>query len=246
MTTLPRPVKGAHSDLELRLRDLRERMGRAAGRSGRAPDRVRLVGITKGVAADRVRAAVALGVLDLGENRVQEAEAKIPEVAAASEGVRLTWHLVGHLQRNKAARAVRWFDRIHGVDGIEIAAALSRHAASAGREPAVMIEVNVAGAASQHGVAPAGLAELARAVAKLPALRLDGLMTVGPEVPRAEDARPRFARLRELRDEVERATGLALPELSMGMSADFEVAIEEGSTMVRVGRALFGERPIGG
>src|SRR5262249_22219821 len=136
--------------------------------------------------------------------------------------------------------------RIHGVDGIEIAGALSRHAAAAGREPGVMIEVNVAGAGSQDGVAPAGVVGLARAGAKLPPLRADGVLTGGPGRARGEDARPRFARLRELRDEVERATGLALPELSMGMSADFEVAIEEGSTMVRVGRALFGERPSGG
>ena len=217
-------------------------MARAAECSGRPAGQVRLVGISKTVAAEAVKAAMGLGLEDLGENRVQEAEAKIAELGRASEGGRARWHLVGHLQSNKAARAARAFDRIHSVDRIGIAAALSRHAAEAGREPAVMIEVNVAGSPSQHGVAPAGLIELARDVAKLPALRLDGLMTVGPEVERAEEARPRFARLRALRDEVEREIGLSLPELSMGMSGDFEVAIEEGSTLVRIGRALFGER----
>jgi pyridoxal phosphate enzyme (YggS family) len=230
------------SDLDRRLAGLRERLARAAERSGRPAVAVRLVGIVKTVPAAVVSAAVALGLEDLGENRVQEAESKIDAVTRASEGGRARWHLVGHLQRNKAARAALLFDRVHSVDRLELAVALSRHARAAGRELPVMIEVNVAGAASQFGAAPDRLADLASEVAKLPGLRLDGLMTVGPAVERAEEARPVFAGLRALRDATAREAGLELPELSMGMSGDFEVAIEEGSTLVRIGRALFGAR----
>jgi hypothetical protein len=175
----------------------------------------------------------------LGENRVQEAQAKIPLVGRD----RARWHLVGHLQRNKVPRALELFDRIHGLDGIELAEALSRRAVLAGRSLPVLVEVNVSGEATKFGVTPADLEPLLGRVAALPGLRVDGLMTVGAPVERAEDARRGFARLRELREGAERCLGIALPELSMGMSADFEVAIEEGSTMVRVGTAIFGARP---
>ena len=242
MTTLPRPLNVEPSDLSQRLIELRGRLARAAERSGRPAVAVRLVGIVKTVPAAVVSAAVALGLEDLGESRVQEAESKIAAVTRASEGGRARWHLVGHLQRNKAARAAQLFERVHSVDRVELAAALSRHAQAAGRELRVMIEVNVAGTASQFGATPAELARLAAEVAKLPGLRLDGLMTVGPAVERAEDARAVFAGLRGLRDATSREAGVELPELSMGMSGDFEVAIEEGSTMVRIGRALFGAR----
>ncbi len=224
--------------LRQRLDAVRERVAAAATRSGRAPASVVLVGVTKTVAAEVVRAAVDLGLTDLGENRVQEAQAKIPRVGRG----RARWHLVGHLQRNKAGRAVELFDRIHGVDGLELAEALSRRIAPGRRLP-VLVEVNVSGEASKFGVAPADLEPLLERVAALPGLRLDGLMTVGAPVARAADARPGFARLRELRDRAAARLGLALPELSMGMSADFEVAVEEGSTMVRVGTAIFGPRP---
>ena len=197
-----------------------------------------LVGVTKTVAAEVVRAAVALGLADVGENRVQEAQAKIMAVGRD----RVRWHLVGHLQRNKAGRAVELFDRIHAVDGVELAEALSRRASSSGRPLPVLVEVNVSGEATKFGVAPADLESLLERVAAFPGLRLDGLMTVGPWVERAEEARPGFARLRDLRDRAERTLGIALPELSMGMSGDFEVAVEEGSTMVRVGTAIFGAR----
>ena len=224
--------------LRPRLDEVRGRIEAATARSGRPPGAVTLVGVTKTVREDVIRVAVDAGLADLGENRVQEAQAKIPVVGRE----RVRWHFIGHLQRNKAGRAVELFDRVHSVDDAEVAEALSRHAVTAGRTLPVLVEVNVGGEASKFGVAPDGLAALLERVAALPGLALDGLMTVGPPVERAEEARPGFARLRELRDGAERRLGLRLPELSMGMSGDFEVAVEEGSTMVRVGGAIFGPR----
>jgi pyridoxal phosphate enzyme (YggS family) len=230
-------VETGTPELEGHLKRIREAIERSAGRAGRDPGSVRLVGVVKTVPAERVREAVALGLADLGENRVQEAERKI---AAVGRGVR--WHMIGHLQRNKAARAVELFDRIHGVDGVELATALSRHAAQVGRKVPVLVEVNVSGEGSKFGVHPERLPELLDAIVELPGLVVDGLMTVGRMVERAEQARPTFARLRELRDRAAARLGHELPELSMGMSADYEVAVEEGATMVRVGTALFGVR----
>jgi pyridoxal phosphate enzyme (YggS family) len=231
-------VKSASPAIRDRLDEVRDRIARAAGRARRDPGTVVLVGVVKTVPADLVREAVALGLTDLGENRVQEAEG---HVAAVGRGT-ARWHMIGHLQRNKAGRAVELFDRVHGVDSVELAQALSRRAAAAGRTVPVLVEVNVGGEATKFGVAPEELAGLLVRVAELPGLVLDGLMTVGPPVARAEEARAGFARLRALREAGERALGRSLPELSMGMSGDFEVAVEEGATMVRVGSALFGER----
>jgi pyridoxal phosphate enzyme (YggS family) len=242
VTTLPRPVTADPKELHERLEAVRGRVAGASVRSGRAANAVTLIGVVKTVPSPRVAEAVRLGLLDLGENRVQEAEQKIPAVAAAAEGGQLRWHRIGHLPRNKAARAARLFDRVHSVDGLELALALGRAASEAGRTLAVMIEVNVSGEPAKFGVAPGELEALAGAMARLEALRLDGLMTVGPRVERPEDARTHFAALRRLRDETEQRMGVSLPHLSMGMSGDFEVAIEEGSTMVRVGTAIFGER----
>ena len=225
--------------LRQRLDEVRGRIRAAAARSGRSAEAVTLVGVTKTVGVEVVRAAVAEGLADLGENRVQEAQAKIQAVGRD----RARWHLIGHLQRNKAGRAVQLFDRVHSVDSAALAEALSRSAAGTGGSLPVLVEVNVSGEATKFGVAPEGLEPLLGRIAALPGLRLDGLMTVGPLVERAEDVRADFARLRELRDRAEQRLGLALPELSMGMSGDFEVAVEEGSTMVRVGSAIFGSRP---
>jgi pyridoxal phosphate enzyme (YggS family) len=230
-------VKTTPASLGGRLAQVREALAHAARRSGRDAGSVRLVAVVKTMPAEAVAEAVALGIEDLGENRVQEAEEKIPIVGRLAA----RWHLVGHLQRNKAGRAVRLFDRIHGLDSRALAESLSRLAAGAGRALPVMIEVNVSGVASQFGVAPAEVRPLAEAIAALPSLALDGLMTVGAPGP-APESRRTFAALRGLRDDVERDLGLRLPELSMGMSGDFEIAAEEGSTMVRVGTALFGPR----
>ncbi len=218
-----------------RLAGVRTQVARAAERSGRPGEAVRLVGASKTVPADVLGRAVALGLADLGENRVQEAEAKVAAVSP-----RPRWHLIGHLQSNKARRAVALFDCIQTVDTLRLAQGLDRLVAESARDRAleVMVEVNVSGEAAKHGVAPGGAAELIAAIrATCPRLALSGLMTVGPWVDDPDRARPAYRALARLAD----AAGLA--ERSMGMSGDFEVAIEEGATMVRVGSALFGARP---
>ncbi|MBI1797351.1 MAG: YggS family pyridoxal phosphate-dependent enzyme [Candidatus Eisenbacteria bacterium] len=218
------------------------RIARAAARAGRDPRSVVLVAVAKTVAAAALREAVACGLTDLGENRVQEAETHVGALGRTAA----RWHMIGHLQRNKASRAAELFDLIHGVDSAALAEVLSRRAAAAGRRLPVLIEVNVSGEASKFGVAPDSLDPLLENVAGLPGLALDGLMTVGAPVGRAEDARSGFARLRTLRDRAEKTLGRPLPELSMGMSGDFEVAVEEGATLVRIGTALFGGRNVQG
>jgi pyridoxal phosphate enzyme (YggS family) len=238
MTTLARSVNAGLSSLRGRLEDVRGRIARAAERSGRSADRVILVGATKRVPTAVVEEAVRLGLTDLGESRVQEAEARVAALGRATA----RWHLIGHLQRNKAGRAVELFDRIHSVDGPELAEALSRRARDAGRTVKILVEVNVSGEATKFGVAPEAVEPLLERVAGCAHLELDGLMTVGPPVDRPEAARPAFAQLRGLRDRAARALGLELPQLSMGMSGDYEIAIEEGATLVRVGTALFGPR----
>ena len=216
----------------------RSRIAAAAERAGRDPGTVRLVAVTKTVDAARVAEAVACGVRDLGENRVQEAAAKAAELPAG-----LRWHMQGHLQTNKAARAASLFDVVHSVDSPRIAEVLSARRPEEMAALDVLVEVELTGIPGHTGVPPAALSEVARAVLALPRLRLRGLMTMAPPVEDAEAARPTFARLRELRDELAQRLGVDLPELSMGMSGDFEVAVEEGATLVRLGRALFGERP---
>ena len=220
-----------------RLHEVQGRLTDAARRSGRAPDAVRLIGVVKTVQPDAVREAIQSGLRDLGENRVQEAEGKVAAVGREAA----TWHLIGHLQRNKVARALDLFDCVHSVDSLDLATALSRRIVAPRRLP-VLLEVNVSGEASKFGVKPQDLEGLLAAVLPLPGIEVRGLMTVGPVVEWPEGARPAFAALRELRDHAARACGVPLPELSMGMSGDYEVAVEEGSTMVRVGTAIFGAR----
>jgi PLP dependent protein len=224
--------------LPSRLESIRVRIAEAARASGRDPGAVRLIGVVKTVPPERVREAVAAGLGDLGESRVQEARGKVEAVGRTSA----RWHMVGHLQRNKAGAAIELFDRIHSVDDVALAETLSRRAGVAGIRMPVLVEVNVSGEFSKHGVAPEGLMSLLEAVLALPGLAADGLMTVGAPVERADDARPGFAKLRELRDRAAAALGAPLPELSMGMSDDFDAAVREGSTMVRIGTALFGGR----
>jgi len=232
-------VNAARPSFRARLDEIRGRIEQSARRSGRAPDAVVLVAVVKQVDVERIREAVDAGLADLGENRVQEAEAAIAGVGRD----RARWHMVGHLQRNKVGRALELFDRIHGIDSAALAEALSRRAAAVARTMPVLVEVNVSGEPSKFGVVPDQLDALLERVAGLRHLALDGLMMVGAPVARPEEARGGFAALRGLRDRAERALGLVLPQLSMGMSGDFEVAIEEGATMVRVGTALFGGRP---
>jgi len=211
-------------------------MSRVLARSGRAPDAVRLLAVTKGWPAEIAGEAFRLGASELGESRIQEAEPKIARVGAGPR-----WHLVGHLQTNKVKRAVALFEEIHSIDSVRLAEEISRRAAEQGRAPHVYVEVNTSGDASKHGVSPEGALELVERVTSLPALRPAGLMTIGPLLGGAEGARESFRVLRRIRDEaVERGLLPGGAGLSMGMSHDFEIAIEEGATIVRVGSALFG------
>ena len=210
---------------------VRDRIEAACRRAGRSPDDITLVGVSKGFPAEAVAEACAAGLRDAGENRVQEAAPKIEVLAA--QGVRPRWHLIGHLQSNKAKTASDLFAIIHSIDSLRIAEAISRRARE--RVP-VLLEVNVAQEASKYGFLMDEVVPALPAIQALPNLDVRGLMTVAPLVDDPEAARPVFRQLRELRDR------LGLRELSMGMTGDFEVAIEEGATMVRVGRAIFGER----
>ncbi len=220
------------------LAGVRDEIGAACTRAGRDPASVTLVAVSKTLPPERVAEAVAAGQRVFGENRVQEALDKIERVDA-----RARWHLVGHLQRNKARHAAGRFELIHSLDGAALAAELDRRARAAGLVQAVLVQVNVADEPTKHGVPVEGLDPLLDAVLEHANLELRGLMAIPPPVEQAEHNRPHFARLRELRDAAERRLGRRFPELSMGMTDDFPVAIEEGATLVRVGRAIFGERP---
>ncbi|NWF80693.1 MAG: YggS family pyridoxal phosphate-dependent enzyme [Chloroflexi bacterium] len=234
-----------------RLQAVHARIAQAALRAGRDPATITLVAVTKTHAPALIAEAIAAGVHDLGENRVQEAAAKIAVLAAAHPGLR--WHLIGHLQRNKARLAAELFAMIHSVDSLRLAEALSRHVdVGAGRLP-ILLQVNVSGEASKEGFdLPGGVANQADLAAllpeverilALPGLEVRGLMTIAPIVADQAQARPVFRALRELRDELARRFPQAnWAELSMGMTDDFEAAIAEGATIVRVGRAIFGER----
>ena len=219
-------------DIRGNLERVRERIARAAERAGRRAESVLLIGVSKTVEVARIRDAVAAGLPALGENRVQEARAKIAEL-----GRPVPWHLVGQLQTNKAKDAVELFDVIHSLDRLELAQELHTRALRRGRPVETLVQVNLAGEAQKGGVTQEGLGALLDAVAGLDHVRVRGLMAIPPETPDPEEARLWFRALRKLG---ERA---ALPELSIGMSGDFEVAIEEGATMVRVGTAIFGARP---
>lgn len=218
-------------DIRANLERVRERVARAAERAGRRAEDVLLVGVSKTVDVARIRAAIAAGLGALGENRVQEARDKITEL-----GRTVRWHLVGHLQTNKVRDALELFDVIHSVDRIDLARELDRRARAKGHTIDAFVQVNVGGELSKGGWPPEAVETAVGAISALAGLKLRGLMTIPPAVERAEDARAWFRTLRKL------AERHGLPELSMGMSADFEVAIEEGATMVRVGTAIFGPR----
>lgn len=226
MTTIAR-----HEQIAANLANVRARIAAAARRAGRDPAAVTLIAVSKTFPAEAVIAASRAGATDMGENRVQEAADKRALVDAA--GIRPRWHLVGHLQTNKVRSALKVFDILHSIDSLRLAETISR---AADRPIAMLIEVNVAGEQSKSGIAPEEVETVVPAIARLPHVVVRGLMTVAPPVADPEDVRPVFRRLRELRD------GLGLTELSMGMSNDVEVAVEEGATLVRVGRAIFGER----
>ena len=214
------------------------RIAAAARRAGRDPADVRLVAVTKTVSPERVRAAIAVGLETLGENRVQEAADKRPEAPGA------TWHLIGPLQSNKAKRGIETFDVIESIDSVDLAMRLSRIALELGRAPLpVLLQVNVDVDPAKAGFAPDELEANLAALVDLPGLRVDGLMTIGRLVTDPDAARPTFVALRTLAERLRAVQPRLGPSLSMGMSDDFEVAVEEGATHVRVGRALFGARP---
>ncbi|MBI2104504.1 MAG: YggS family pyridoxal phosphate-dependent enzyme [Candidatus Omnitrophica bacterium] len=233
------PGVSSPDGLRDRLDLVRQRMQAAARRSGRPETAVTLVGVAKGISAEAVREAVRLGLADVGENRVQEARVKR---AALGDRQAARWHLIGHLQRNKAKLALELFDVIHSVDSWALVETLNRLSQARPKPLDVLIQVNVSGEPAKFGCRPEDAAGLARAVQRSTALTLRGFMTIAPFVDNPEDVRPHFRRLRQLRDEVLAACGLppAAGQLSMGMSQDFEVAIEEGADLVRVGTAIFG------
>jgi pyridoxal phosphate enzyme (YggS family) len=231
----------ASEDLALaRIAGVRAEVAAVARRIGRDPAGVRIVAVTKTFSPAAVALAVEAGLTDVGENYVQEARAK-----RAACSVTATWHLVGGLQGNKARAAAVTFDRIHTLDSQSLAAALGRAAAAAARRLPVLVQVNLSGQKSQRGARPDDVSGIVEAALREPALAVDGLMTIGPAGASAEVIRAHFREVRRLRDAVAGRLGVELPHLSMGMSGDFSLAVEEGATFVRLGRLLFGPRGSG-
>jgi len=218
---------------------IQERMKQAALRCGRQPEEIRLVAVSKTVPPEAIREAVRAGAAILGENYIQEAREKIALIGTEAE-----WHFIGHLQSNKAKHAVELFSLIHSVDRMPLAEELNKEAGKKNKILPVLIQVNISGEETKSGIDPAGTRELVQQAALLPNLSVQGLMTMPPWFVDPEDARPYFRALRKLRDELagEKIPNVSLKELSMGMSGDFETAIEEGATLVRIGTAIFGER----
>jgi hypothetical protein len=239
-------VSDPGSQVGARLREVEARVAAAAARVGRSPGEVQLVGVAKQVAAETVALAVAAGLAHVGESYVNEAREKLPKVSALLDRQGLAWprwHFIGRLQRNKARSVATAFDCLHSLDRPELGDALERHAAAAGRRIDALVQVDLAGEPQKGGLPPDAVPALLAASARWPALRLVGLMTIPPAAADPEQSRPAFAGLRALRDALRGAPGsAALRELSMGMSGDFEVAIEEGATIIRVGTAIFGPR----
>jgi pyridoxal phosphate enzyme (YggS family) len=225
------------SEIAQNLEEVRRRLAAAARRAGRDPAAVQLVAVSKTKPVELLREAVAAGQRLFGENYLQEAAPKIEALGQAA-----TWHFIGHLQTNKAKAAVNLFELIHGVDSVKLAQALNTAAARQGRVQKILLQINLAGEESKSGVSPDAAPEMLQEIARLPHLQVIGLMTMPPWLTDPEAVRPYFRRLRELKDRLLKLDLGPLPELSMGMSGDFETAVEEGATLVRVGTAIFGKR----
>ena len=219
------------------LERVREQMASAAANSGRSVNDVELVAISKTHPAEKVREVVEAGQTLFGESRVQEARAKITELSS-----NIRWHFVGHLQKNKVRQALPLFEMIHSVDSLALAQDINRIAEEEGLYPRVLLEVNVAGEGSKFGFAPDDLREQMEVLLALPRLSIEGLMCIPPLAVESEDSRKFFVQVRELRDSLEKEFNMKLPQLSMGMTQDFLIGIQEGATLVRVGTAIFGER----
>jgi len=226
------------TQIKLNIDSIKQRIAAAAKLAGRDPLSIKLMAVTKTVEPELIGKAIEAGLTMLGENYVQEAKDKI-----AIFGDRAQWHMIGHLQTNKAKYAVKLFDCVHSVDRLELAQELDKRAGQINRKLNVLIEVN-SGEQSKSGIEQTQALELVRQVAHLPNLSVRGLMTMAPYSDNPENSHPYFKALRELRDEINRAgiAGISMEELSMGMTDDFEVAIEEGATIIRIGRAIFGKR----
>lgn len=216
-------------------------ISRGAMKAARSPEEVQLIVVTKTVGVSAIRGAVDSGIRVFGENRVQEAKKKILSAEIRAMPEKLQWHLIGHLQKNKAKDTVQLFEVIHSVDSVELAEELDRQAEKIGKIQRILIQVKLSAEETKSGITEKGLSELLKKIAQLKHLQLEGLMTIPPYLENVKDVVPYFRRLRKLRDEAEK-DGFVLPELSMGMSHDYEAAIEEGATMVRIGTAIFGER----
>lgn len=221
-------------DIARNVAQVRERIAQACARIGRKPEEVILIAVSKSVDVARIEQAISAGIRHFGENYYQEARAKIPAVQAPVQ-----WHFIGHLQKNKVRGVVPLFEWIHTVDDLELAQEINRRAQAVGKRQRVLIEVNIAREPQKYGVAPESALLLAEQIARLPNVQLEGFMGMAPIVERAEEARPYFAELRRLFDQLPADHRV---HLSMGMTQDFEVAIEEGATMVRIGTAIFGPR----
>lgn len=220
------------------LEQIETRIRTACERAGRSRDSVTLLAVTKTHPPETVHEAVNLGLTFFGENKVQEAKAKIPNCPGKAR-----WHFIGHLQSNKCRDAVELFEMIQSVDSLSLAQEINKRAEQAAKTMPILLEVNVAGEASKFGYKPEQLLADLKEINSLPRLEIHGLMSVPPFTPVPEKSRPHFQKIRELKTQAESVLGAPLPQLSMGMSGDFEIAIEEGATIVRVGTALFGERP---
>ncbi len=221
---------------------VRERIKKAAASVGRDPLGIKLVGAIKNIATELVVQALEAGLTDIGENRVQEAEARRPEIKAKFPDV--TWHMIGHLQRNKVRQALDIFDIIQSVDSERLAREINERARAQNKKVPILIEINTSAEATKYGVPVETVLDLLKIMSDFDNIRVSGLMTIGPLVDNPEKARPSFARLRELSEEIKKLNlpNVEMKYLSMGMTDDFEVAIQEGSNMLRIGRAIFGAR----
>ncbi len=227
-----------NTDIETRLASVSQRITAAARLSGRATEDVALVAVTKTQPVALVREVISAGAAIIGENYIQESREKFDALIDHP----VQWHFIGHLQSNKAKYAVRIFDLIHSVDSIKLARQIDKQAHKAGKIQNILVQVNISGETSKSGVDHEAAMTLIKDIAALPHIRLQGLMTMPPFFDAPDRVKPFFSALRDLRDQATDALGIALPHLSMGMTGDFEVAIEEGATLVRVGTAIFGER----
>jgi pyridoxal phosphate enzyme (YggS family) len=220
------------------LESVRERIAAAAERCGRSVDDVELVAVSKTHDAARIREAVEAGQQLFGESKIQEARAKIPDLPSS-----LRWHFIGHLQKNKIRHALPLFELFHGIDSLDLARDMNRIAEEIGARPRILLEINVAGEGSKFGFKPEQADRDMESLLELSRLTVEGLMTIPPLAAEPEASRPFFVELRQLRDQLQGKFAVALPQLSMGMTNDFPVAVEEGATLVRVGTAIFGPRP---